>query len=128
MIVNGKDKPLALASAALPDMTAGLAGLLQPMTFVKVTKTNVDGLVQEIENKVRTTATRYPMKPQEVALKPEGQRTWKWETLLAVADLILKPDDIVKFDGQPYRVMGKSDWKEYGFVQYDLAQDFTAEP
>ena len=123
MIINAKDKPMSNA-AGLPDMTGGMAGLFQPMTFVLVTKQSIDGLVSEIENKVKATAVRYPMKAQEVALKPEGQRAWRWETLLATAALILKTSDIVKFDGNRYRVMGKQDWKEYGFVQYDLAQDF----
>ena len=125
MIQNAKDRPLALQAAGLPNMADGMSGLMQPLTFVRITKQNLDGLVQEIENKVCARGTRYPMKPQDVALKPEGQRIWRWETILAGSDLILRPDDIIRFDGRPYRVMDKHDWKEYGLVQYDITQDFV---
>lgn len=126
-ILNGKDRSLNIQASALPNLAPAMAGFFQNMTFVRVQKRNVSGLVQEVDVPVSARAVRVPMKAQEVALKPEGQRTWKWEKLYASPELILGPDDIVKFDGQPYRVMGKHDWKEYAFVEYDLAQDFKGE-
>jgi len=125
-IINAKDRSLDVQASGLPDVSAAVQYFLQPMIFFQVTKQNVDGFVQEVENKICAQAVRTPMKAQEVALKPEGQRTWKWENLITTSDIILYPDDIVKFDSDVFRVMGKNDWKEYGYIQYSLGQDTTS--
>ena len=128
MIINGKDIPLNLASVQLPDMSAALGDLMQPMSFVRIDKTNLDGLVQEIQFPIVTRGVRGPWSPQKLAILPEGQRAWRWETITALADLILKPDDRILWDGIYFRIMAKTDYKEYGYVQYDIAQDYERSP
>lgn len=123
-IINGKDIPLNLSSTALPDMVDALSGLMQPVTFIVVTKSNIDGLVQELRTIVNTRAVREPYTPQRLAIMAEGERAWKWSTIHATADLILHPDDQIIWDGEYYRVMDKSDYKEYGYVQYEVVQDY----
>ena len=126
MIKNGRDLPFGLAASALPNMSSALTGLFQPLNFILIQKSLVNGLLQEIETPVNTKGVREPWQPQALLVKPEGQRAWKWETLRCLPEVILVPDDRVNFDGSVYRVMQKYDYKEYGYVQYDIAQDFTA--
>lgn len=125
-IINAKDIPLNLAGSGLPNMSAALSGLFQPMSFTCIRKSLVEGLLQEITFTVSTKGVREPWTAQQLMVKPEGQRDWKWQTLRCLSNAILVPDDQVIFDGQPYRVMQKYDWKEYGYLQYDLAQDFAS--
>lgn len=127
-IINGKDLGLPLASSQLPDMSAAMMDLLQPVTLVKIAKQNIDGLVQEIQTPISTRAVRQPLSAQRLDIKPEGQRAWRWEVVHATIDLILKPDDRILWDGIYFRVMGKFDYKEYGYVQYEIVQDYTLSP
>jgi hypothetical protein len=128
MILNGKDQTLPLASSQLPDMGLAMADILQPVQFIQITKQNLNGLVQEIQTPINTRAVRQPYSPQRLDIKPEGQREWRWETVFASIDLILSPDDRILWDGLYFRVMQKSDYKEYGYVQYEIVQDYTLSP
>lgn len=124
-IVNGKDRPFGRQAAALPFVGAALNGMLEPMKFVIVTKNTINGIVQEVRNEYSYRASRQPLSAQKLAIKPEGQRGWKWETLYAEPNLPLKVDDVVIFNCEPFRVLEKHDWTEYGYIQYEIAQGFT---
>lgn len=128
MIINGKDIPIGLGSTMLPDMSPALSGLLQPVTFILISKANINGLVQEIQTVINTRAVRQPFSAQKLSIRPEGQRAWRWETIHATVDLILKPDDRILWDGIYFRVMDKYDYKEYAYVQYDIVQDYDKSP
>ncbi len=124
MISNAKDTPLLANPGTLPNLQGALLNWFQPITFVKVQKTIVDSELVEAEQEYYFKGVKYPMKPQEVAMKPEGQRTWIWSTILALPDLVLDPDEIIQIGEVRYRVIDKSDWKEYGYVQYGVVQDY----
>ncbi len=124
MITNGKDKPFGTAAIGLPNMSEALSGWMQPMKFGVICSQSIDGLVQEIVQWVNTKGVRQPFSAQKLMIKPEGQRAWRWETLHCLPDVLLKPNDDVLFEGVKYRVMQKYDYKEYGYLQYDITQDF----
>lgn len=124
MLEKGRVKPLKTAQNGLPDLSSALPGIFYPITAVTITKTPVDGIVQEIETSVATKGVIQPLTAQEVAMKPEGQRTWKWMDLHCLPDLILKPDDIVEIDALRYRVMAVYDLRQYGFMHYELGQNY----
>lgn len=125
-IVNAKDKPLSMQSNALPNVSGAMAGLFQDMTFGIMQKQVIGatGLVQEIEVKVTTRGVRQPLSAQALAIKPKGQRAWKWEMIHCLPDVVLVPDDRIKVAGSIYRVMDKFNYSEYGYVRYDIAQDY----
>jgi len=125
MIKNAKDTPLAQQTAGLPNVSAAMTGWFQPMEFIQICKQKIDGYVQEISTKVKTRGVRQPFTARQLEIKPEGQRSWRWETMHCLPDVILKPDDKIYFDGIDYRVMQQYDWKEYGYVQYDIVQGYS---
>ena len=62
-----------------------------------------------------------PMPPQQLMVKPEGQRGWKFwelwtETFLAL-DMIVEDAD-----GKIYRVMSRDDWGNAGYMHYELTE------
>ena len=122
MIINAKDKPLTYTG--LPQMGEVLPSWFQPMTFTLVTKSLVDYEVQEVLVTVTTQGVRQPMSAQELAIKPDGQRGWKWETIHCLPNVKLKLDDIIIFDTVKYRVMQKWDWSEYGYLEYHICQAY----
>ncbi len=121
---RGAVKPLKLAQNGLPQLDIALDGVVYPLTAVRICKSLVDGFLQEIETKTETKGVIQPLSAQEVAIKPEGQRTWKWMDLYCHTDLLMNPDDIVAIDGVRYRVMAVYEYRHYGFMHYELAQNY----
>ncbi len=122
IISNGKDSEY---TSSLPKVESALFGWMQIMTFNLICKKNIDGYTQEVKSIIKTRAVRQPMTPQQLSLKPAGQRSWKWETLHALPDLQLQLDDQVTYLDKTFRVMEKSEYPEYGYIEYHLGQDFN---
>lgn len=126
MIVNAKDK--SLSYSGLPQVGEVLPSWFQTMTFDVVTKAVVNYEVQEVLSSITTQGVRQPMSAQQLAIKPEGQRAWKWETLHCLPDVKLRVDDVVIFNGVKYRVMQRWNWSEYGYLEYHICQAYEGGP
>ena len=122
-ISNGKDK-LISAFNTLPQVDDALFGWFQTVTFTLITKTIVDFELVETTVESSFYGVKQPMSPQELKMKPEGERSWKWYTIHATTELILKNDDIIIIEDTKFRVMKKLDYKEYAYVQYDVLEDY----
>jgi hypothetical protein len=64
---------------------------------------------------------------QSLEMKPEGQRKWNTELLYADNSLDLKVDDIIIFEckeSEKFRVMNKTDWNRFGFVEYRITSTY----
>lgn len=64
---------------------------------------------------------------QQLEMKPEGQRRWNTETIYSSVELDLRVDDIIVFeckDGQKFRVMNKTDWNQFGYIEYQVTSDY----
>lgn len=118
-------EPTPFMSATLPTMFDTVLDYLQPMVFENVLKSQVGFQTQETAVETNFQGVWQPFTAQQLRMKPEGQRAWKWFQLHAHPQLILNPDDIVKFQNQNYRVMTKQDYSQYGFVEYHLTNDYT---
>lgn len=122
---NAGATPLGANPGTLPDMTDALLNWFQPLTAKQVTKTTVN--FQLVETVVTQTSQGViqPFKPKQLSMKPEGQRAWSWFMLHCLPSLNLQTDMGAVIQGVPYRVMEKLDYKEYGYIQYALVQDYT---
>lgn len=123
-IISAGAKNLNDQIGTLPQMSEALMDWLQPMTFKQVTKTIVNMQVVETFEDVPMQAVRQPLSAQQVMMKPEGQRSWRWDRLHALPSPELRVDSQVIYNGVEYRVMGKWPWPEYGYVEYHLTQDY----
>jgi hypothetical protein len=124
-IVNARDKKMSDVPTGLPDLSGAVQLFLQPAKLGLITKKQVDGYTQETINWVCTQVVRQAFTAQQLVLKPEGERAWKWYTLHTVADICLKVDDLIMLHGLRMRIMAKSDEAEYGFNEYQAIDDFT---
>lgn len=124
MIINAKDIPLASQMGTLPNMSEGLLDWFQPITFTQITKTIVEFNLVETSVQINTMGVRQPFSPQQLSLKPEGQRQWKWQTIHYLPGVLLNIDDILMFNGVNYRVKDKLDWTEYGYLEVHVVEDF----
>lgn len=124
-MINAKDIPLSQAASALPDVSGAINMLLQPVKVGIITKTQVEGLIDESVKWHDTKVVRQPFSAQQLMIRPEGQRSWKWFSIHATPDLILGVDDLFILYDVRYRVMEKYDFSEYGFLYYNCVEDFT---
>lgn len=125
MISNAKDK--GLNYSGLPQVGEVLPSWFQTLTFDLVTKSLVDYEVQEVLTTIKTKGVRQPMSAQQLAIKPEGQRGWRWETIHCLPDVKLNLDDIIIFDNIKYRVMQRWNWAEYGYLEYHICQAYEGQ-
>lgn len=123
MIINGKNKTLSQTNN-LPNMSETIKNWFQNLTFKKIVKSIVNYQAVETETIISTKGVRQPFSPQQLKVKPEGQRGWKWETLHCLTNVVLVPDEIVEFNSIRYRVIEKKDYSEYGYIEYEIVQDF----
>lgn len=123
-IFNANQLTLPQAVGTLPDVNCGLLNWFQQLTFEQITKTTVNFQVVETPTIISFLGVWQPFSPQQLFLKSEGQRAWKWFTCHAEPNAPLVPDDIVIQAGVNYRVMKKLDYKAYGYIEYQLIEDW----
>lgn len=124
MINNANKKSLSQTSSALPQVDPAVAEFLQNMSFGIVQKTMVDGYIQEVVITKKCLATKQAMNPTELAMKPEGQRTWNWSKIHSI-DLDVPLDSVFILDTLCYRVLSRIENGEYGFFEYDVKEDYS---
>ena len=118
---SAKDKENVIS---LPHVGIALHGWMQLMTFNLICKQNIEGRTQEIKSVITTHAVRQPFTAEQLAKMNRGQRSWQREMLHALPDLQMNTDDQVTFFGTTYRVEEKISWPEYGYIQYNLVEDY----
>jgi hypothetical protein len=123
-IKNGSDYTLNQNLGTLPQVNSAYGNWKQPMTFNLITKSNVAFEVSQTSNEIHFEGCWQPLGPQQLVMKPEGQREWKWFELHTDVDLELSPDQIVEYFGERYRVSEKRDYNRYGYFNYHLCQDY----
>lgn len=124
-IANGANTPLNVRTGTVPDVSGAMEDWYQPMVFELVTKTVVGFQVQETGVEIAFRGVVQPLKNRDLMLKPEGQRAWTWLMLHAQPSLSLNVDDVVKWLGKQTRIMARKDYALYGYVYYELLQDWT---
>jgi hypothetical protein len=116
--MNAYNKP------ALPNVASAVDAWSSPLTVIFIGKKQVDFKTEETSHAKRTFGTFAPMKAQQVAMKTEGERAWAWYSLFCSPTLELGTDDVVIIEGVRCRVMGKKNYAQYGYFEYELIQDF----
>lgn len=110
---------------ALPNLSNAVRAWSQRLEFVVVSKDIENFEINENYIVRRVLGTKQPLKAQTLAIKPEGQRSWKWFELHLTPQVTINVDDLILFGGKDqYRVMAKEDFSEYGYVRYEIAQGF----
>lgn len=124
-IANAANKPLFDKAGTVPDVSGAMQDYYQPMSFEPLQKTVSGFQVVEQAEPINFQGVIMPFSPRQLLLKPEGQRSWTWFALYADPVLKLETDDVVLWKGIQTRVMARTDFGLYGYVLYELVQDWT---
>jgi len=124
-IFNAADVPLSELNTNLPNMSTTLSGWFQNIIVGLITKTVVNNRTVETSVNYDTRGVVQPFTPEQLEIKSEGERSWKWFMLHCQPSLVLQTDDIITIRNVRYRVMGKLGFDAYGYIQYELVDDYT---
>lgn len=123
-IGNAANRPLNVVNGTVPDVSGAMTDWFQPMTFTYVGKVTTAFQLVEHPQSIIFQGVIQPFTKRQLVLKPEGQRAWSWLTLHAEPQLTLQVDDVVVYLGKQTRVMARTDYGLYGYVEYELIQDW----
>lgn len=129
-IFNASSRLLSQNPGTLPDVSGALFNWFQPLTFITFVTTVVNFNAQRVPTEILSSGVIQPFTAQRLMLKPEGERKWKWKLIHALPNVIVEPgDDFTIVDvvngNTSFRCMGKKDWKEYGYVEYEAVEDYS---
>jgi hypothetical protein len=111
--------------SGMPQMNTTLFGWEVPLTLVKVIQGVNEGELTTTQQVINFKGVWQPLKDEALELKPEGQRSWEWIWIHAVASTLnLETADKVIFNNKRYKVMQKKDYTLNGFVEYQLCRDY----
>jgi hypothetical protein len=106
-------------------MEESLNGWYQQVTFTRITKSLTNYDLTETETPISFMGLVAPASSEALEMRPEGQRSWRHQEVWASPTLVLSTDDVIVYLGVRYRVVDKTDYSVYGYVNYVLCEDFT---
>lgn len=111
--------------SGMPQMHAAFAGWFMPISLKVITQTIVDGFNVDSEKTITFKGTIQPLSPKQIALKPEGQRAWKWLQIHCEGSQpILTTNDRIVYNGEKFKVMGDLDYRLNNFSEYHCVKDY----
>ena len=115
-------------SANLPDVSEVMSGWEVEMVANYVTQQIVGGVVLDVAETKNIKGIAQPLKPEEVALKDEGQRAWNWVQVHVRESTYgeLFPTQILIINSVPHKIMAKKDWVLNGYREYHAIRDFES--
>lgn len=124
-LINANALNLSQNVGGLPDVSAAVMTLLQPVSVNLVIQQLINGYYKPIKNiTVQTQASIQPL-PQELAIKMEGERNWRWSLIHILPNVLLNNNDLITLFGIQYKVMKKENWAQYGYISYFVVENFT---
>lgn len=123
-IINACRKSTSDLASGLPDVGAAIMEILMPVKASYIQKQQIAGHTQEILIEIDTKVSIQTMSPQQLKMLPEGQRGWDTNTIYALSNLDLRLDEVFTIKGKNYRILAKTNWKEYGFIEYGTTEDY----
>lgn len=123
-ITSANKKSVSDMASALPDVSGTIAGWFRPLILIRVVTKQVDREAQTSEFQQKCMGVIQPFNAVDLKIKPEGQRTWIWKMLHTTPDVNLALGEDFKISDVKYRIMGNKNYDEYGYVYYELVQDY----
>ncbi len=109
----------------MPQMKAAFSGWTKPITLKVITQTVVDGFIQDASRDFSFVGTIQPLSPNQIMLKPEGQRAWEWLQIHCTASSVgLSPNDRIEYSGRTFKIMAQKDYSLNNFVEYHAVADY----
>ena len=127
-VTSASSRSVQDTAIGLPSVRSTVTGWFRPLVLARVTKTVENFEVKETFRELSCLGVIQPLGPNQLRVKPEGQRSWEWKMLHTQPEVHLENDERFKIANVPYRVMSNQDYSEYGYRSYELVQDYVKAP
>lgn len=121
-----KNKTLSgMLKSGMPQMDTTLTGWEVPLTLIKLTQSIYEGDLVTSQTTYKFQGVWQPFSMQQLALLPEGQRSWSHYWLhVKSSQLDLKTADKFIFENHRYKVVELKDYHLNGFIEYHVVLDY----
>lgn len=109
----------------LPNMSGTIVGWFQKITFGVVVRSQTDWDDQETVTNVSTMGVVQPYKPTDLEIQEAGTRSWGWQMIHCLPDLVLENNQFIYYEGVKYKVMNHYPYDKYGYRQYVICEGFN---
>lgn len=101
-----------------------LASFIKSIVVGKITTIIDDHKAINVVKYITATGHIQPDKEEDLIISQEEQRSIKTYKLYCPKKVMLNVSDIVVYKDKKYRVLGKNDWSNQGFISYKLMEDY----
>lgn len=123
IITNASSLPIT--ASGTPNVQGALDNWFSLLTIGKITKSVVNYQLSEVVTDYEVQAVLQPWTTKQLQIKEEGQRAWERQTLhVKGTDLEFCLDDRALVKGKRYRIIQKFEWQNYGYIEYQLIEDY----
>lgn len=122
----GRNLKISQMNSGLPQMTNALTGWEVAVVANYVKQEIIDGDIVDSSYTKKMQGVLQPLKAEQIALKPEGQRSWAWYWLHVKPQYDkLRTEQIVLINNIPYKVMAVKNYDIYGYIEYEVIRDYS---
>lgn len=115
----------SVAKSGMPQMRNTLNGWEVPLVLIKITQNVVEGELVVSQQTFKFMGVWQPFSMQQLALLPEGQRSWSHYWLhVKSGELDLQTADKFIFENHRYKVIELKDYHLNGFIEYHVILDY----
>lgn len=115
---------IKIGASNLPNMSNTIVGWFQNITFGVVTRGSNDYDDSEVIKNVSTMGVVQPYKPTELEIQEAGIRSWGWQMIHCLPDLVLENNQFIYYEGVKYKVMNNLPYDKYGYRQYTICEAY----
>ena len=124
----GRDIKVNMLGGLLPNVGDALTGWEVSVIANYIHQVSFKGDIIDIPHKKRIAGVLQPLRPEDVELKPEGQRSWSWFMLHVKSSYDrLRVEQQLEIGGQPYKVMSVKNYENYGYIEYHVIRSYCGQ-
>lgn len=115
------------ALSNMPQLSAPFSSWTKTISLTKRTETITNGLVGYTEEVLVFRGIIQPLSAEEIALKPDAQRSWKWLQIHCQnGSLSLTTNDQILYGDVLYKVMAVKDYSLNGYLEFHCVSEYQS--
>lgn len=118
-----KDRPIDCANG-MPNMAMAFGNWIETGPVLILHTVLKQGEAVRLSRTTIAGTAVQPLSAQKIAMKPEGERAWKWWMIHATNALDAMVGDVIEIRKVGYRLMAKFDFSRNGYSHFEAVEDY----
>lgn len=121
----GRNFKINQIANGMPQVDDVLEGWMVSFIANFMQQVRIDGEFIERSTFVKMEGVLQPLKTEDINLKPEGQRNWKWYQLhVPIKYRQIPVGKVVVIGDTDYKIMASKDYTLNSYVEYHIIKDY----